>query len=275
MNEPDEPELHDAKLTALYREDAQQMPSPAADAAILAAARRAVGAGPQRRPLLLRQRWVAPLLAAATVAVIAIGIVRMIPPYEIASPAAERYRAPAPATAPAPAIPTARKPAPAPETTANAAAKAARHEDRPARLNQRQATRETGDSSMFVPLPPAAPEPPRSLAVAPSAANESAPAARYEAPAAAPAAATPPPALATAQSAPAAAAAGAMVARKSLGSALMPSQDATVTRYPVKWISAIRELRNAGRRDEAARELAEFKRRYPDYELPADLRDGK
>jgi hypothetical protein len=275
---PDESELHDAKLTALYREDAQQMPSPAADAAILAAARRAVGAGPQRRPLLLRLRWLTPLLAAATVAVIAIGIVRMIPPEEIASPGAERFRAPAPASAPTPATAPANspKPAPAPDTAASAPAKAAAREDRPVRLKQRQVAREAGDSSAFVPAPPAAPAPPRSIAAALEATAERAPAARYEAPAAAPAAATPPPpALAAAQSAPSApAAAGAMVARKSLA-APMPSQDASVTRDPVKWINAIRELRNAGRRDDVARELAEFKRRYPDYELPVDLRDGK
>jgi hypothetical protein len=272
---PDESELHDAKLTALYREDAQQMPSPAADAAILAAARRAVGAGPQRRPLLLRQRWLTPLLAAATVAVIAIGIVRIVPPEEIASPGAERFRAPAPASAPTPAPATAPAAEPAPATAASAPAKAAAREDRPARLKQRQVAREAADSG-FVPAPPAAPAPPRSIAAALEATAERAPAARYEAPAAAPAAATPPPpALAAAQSAPSApAAAGAMVARKSLA-APMPSQDASVTRDPVKWINAIRELRNAGRRDDVARELAEFKRRYPDYELPVDLRDGK
>jgi hypothetical protein len=65
-----------------------------------------------------------------------------------------------------------------------------------------------------------------------------------------------------------------MLARKSVGAPL-PSQDATIARDPVKWINAIRKLRNAGRRGEAARELAEFKRRYPDYQLPADLQDGK
>ncbi|NBR28836.1 MAG: hypothetical protein EBT83_10590, partial [Betaproteobacteria bacterium] len=43
---------------------------------------------------------------------------------------------------------------------------------------------------------------------------------------------------------------------------------------PDKWIARIEELRQAGRLDEARAGLAEFRRRYPDFVLPAALRDG-
>ena len=42
---------------------------------------------------------------------------------------------------------------------------------------------------------------------------------------------------------------------------------------PGKWLERIEELRRAGRLDEAKAELAEFRKRYPDYRLPEPLRD--
>jgi hypothetical protein len=44
------------------------------------------------------------------------------------------------------------------------------------------------------------------------------------------------------------------------------------TRPPQAWIEDIRRLREDGKTDEAARELAEFRKRNPDYVLPEDLR---
>jgi len=43
-------------------------------------------------------------------------------------------------------------------------------------------------------------------------------------------------------------------------------------RTPEKWLEDIRKLRTEGKATEAERELAEFRKRYPDYILPEDLR---
>src|SRR5439155_20184659 len=43
-------------------------------------------------------------------------------------------------------------------------------------------------------------------------------------------------------------------------------------RAPEKWLADIRKLKTDGKATEAERELAEFKKRYPDYILPEDLR---
>jgi len=41
---------------------------------------------------------------------------------------------------------------------------------------------------------------------------------------------------------------------------------------PEKWLARIGELRREGRDDEANRQLAEFRRRFPDYRIPEPLR---
>jgi resuscitation-promoting factor RpfA len=46
----------------------------------------------------------------------------------------------------------------------------------------------------------------------------------------------------------------------------------TLERTPQAWIEDIRKLMAEGRSEEAGRELAEFKKRYPDFALPEDLR---
>ena len=43
-------------------------------------------------------------------------------------------------------------------------------------------------------------------------------------------------------------------------------------RTPEKWLEDIRRLRTEGKMTEVERELAEFRKRYPDYILPEDLR---
>ncbi len=43
-------------------------------------------------------------------------------------------------------------------------------------------------------------------------------------------------------------------------------------RTPEKWLEDIRKLKTQGKTAEVERELAEFKKRYPDYRLPDDLR---
>jgi hypothetical protein len=42
-------------------------------------------------------------------------------------------------------------------------------------------------------------------------------------------------------------------------------------RTPEEWVADLRRLKAAGRTDEFAKDLAEFRKRYPDYKLPADL----
>ena len=71
----------DPEVDAAWRAASRDQPPPALDTAIAAAARRAVGAGPQRRHAS-RAWW--PMAAAAVVAVVAIGIVEMTPPGEVA-----------------------------------------------------------------------------------------------------------------------------------------------------------------------------------------------
>jgi hypothetical protein len=70
----------DPDIDAAWRAANRDQPPPALDAAIAAAARRAVGAGP-KSPQAPRAWW--PVAAAAVVAIVAIGIVEMTPPDEI------------------------------------------------------------------------------------------------------------------------------------------------------------------------------------------------
>jgi hypothetical protein len=46
----------------------------------------------------------------------------------------------------------------------------------------------------------------------------------------------------------------------------------TPERSPQSWLEDIRRLKTEGKTGEAARELAEFRKRYPEYALPEDLR---
>jgi hypothetical protein len=43
-------------------------------------------------------------------------------------------------------------------------------------------------------------------------------------------------------------------------------------RTPEKWLEDIRKLKTEGKAAEAERELAEFKKRHPEYRVPEDLR---
>lgn len=79
----------DPALERAWRAHSRESPPPALDRAILAAAHRAVGSGPQdaartgaeaTRP----QRWWMPLAAAATIGVVAIGILQVTPDEELA-----------------------------------------------------------------------------------------------------------------------------------------------------------------------------------------------
>jgi hypothetical protein len=77
---PDHPE-RDPELSATWREHSTEMPSAAMDAAVLAAAHRAVGSAPRAagKPVAEAtspQRWWMPLAAAATIGAVALGILQ-------------------------------------------------------------------------------------------------------------------------------------------------------------------------------------------------------
>ena len=102
MNEHDD--LHDEKISALYRQLPPVEPKQETDELILAAARRAVGAGPQRR---LRPGWRSGLATAASVLLVGVLYVWQGPAYRHAE-----SMAPAPVAPPA-AIVAAPAPTPA------------------------------------------------------------------------------------------------------------------------------------------------------------------
>jgi hypothetical protein len=58
-------------------------------------------------------------------------------------------------------------------------------------------------------------------------------------------------------------------ARMERGAAPGPAEQKV--RTPEEWLEDIRRLKALGRLDEFDKELAEFRKRYPDYKLPADL----
>ena len=126
MNEIERDRRLDAAWSAASREE----PPPSLDAAIRAAARRAVDAAPQRKR---DQHWWYPFAAAATVAVLAVGIIQLTPPEQVAPTiVADMSVAPREASkecAPAPAVtktvePSAAITAPSPTETPSAPAQA-------------------------------------------------------------------------------------------------------------------------------------------------------
>ena len=99
---PDNDGTRDAQLTAAYRAAAQDMPPPALDAAILAAARREVGAGPRPAGFSFRA-WRGPLSVAAVV-VLSVSFVMLMreeAPELVAPPRADDPAADAKLAAPA------------------------------------------------------------------------------------------------------------------------------------------------------------------------------
>jgi hypothetical protein len=69
------------------------------------------------------------------------------------------------------------------------------------------------------------------------------------------------------------AAAGAEVQRREAMSARaeQPYADGAYQETPERWLERIVELRKAGKKEQAEKELAEFRKRYPDYKLPENV----
>jgi len=85
----------------------------------------------------------------------------------------------------------------------------------------------------------------------------------------------PPPAQQAASSGTAAESTRAAPAAKTAHLAPVRSKDPNASLYPEHWLANIRTMLRENRHDEALRSLAEFRKMYPDYHLPDDLRDLK
>jgi hypothetical protein len=298
VRQDDEMPPRDSRVAAAWRAASSEEPPSALDAAILAAARREIGAGsrPTTRPEAWRvaSRWW-PLAAAATVGAIAAGLLQLVPPEELRAPATDNAVVtdiPAPAAKPAPGmagpmlsgeartdVPTAALGHERTARSAEAPRRAPPSAPRPAPTEVRPPA---GDVAPLpqpfpadapkreAPFPADAPKRERavpattSIATAPLPPAPSAPdlaargASRNEAP--------PPPALAKMAAAPATREATADARAKDRGPLPIP-----------EWIALIRTLRADGRIDDATRELAAFRAAHADHEqlLPADLRDWR
>ena len=269
-----DPELHDPQLDSAYREMPRDEPSAALDERIRAAALRAVGAGPQSVAAAHQRsifaRWRVPLSLAASILLVV--TVTLMVQEEERTPGNERAAPPAPVAVPPPESP--RAPPRVPKSAeikhpsqTSAAGRVAGEESPPVRSLEMRKERAREPASPQVTIPSdAAPAPPTAAPAPP--------------PATAPTAA-PSPVLRESgaiQSAPSprpdqlqqlrgVEASGAAPA----GAAPSAASDAAALRSPEDWIAAIRLLKSQGRETEATAELAEFRRRYPDYVLPPDL----
>lgn len=259
---------HDATLAVAYRAGANEEPPVQLDAAIRAAARREAGAGPQRVSRL--RAWRVPLSLAAVV-VLSVTVVLMVreeggdrlepapPRVAVAPPPVMEQAAPQVLPQPVPAVPAtpplqqrrAEPPAsgapagPAPQPLAKAAPEA--EQQALAGAASATAREDVAASPRHEAAPPAeAPRPLLRSAPATMAADAgSAPAARKAAPA-------------VAMSAPA-------PATHALWQDLL-------TEPAEKWIQRIVEWRRAGRSADADALAAEFRRRFPDRQLPDEGR---
>ena len=279
------------KISRRYRDLPREEPPRHLDDAILAAARRAVHTRPA--PLVVpsgRQRWYFPLAAAAII-VLAVAVTvhmeREQPPEEMLSsntvtaPAAAQESAPPPPAAepPAPASPRrfemrdearAQKPAPAPSGEERAKREAA------APPELQKSPEPASPPAAAAPPSPAPPAPDLARAVPPPPATTSQDASIAQQSAGAvmgnveaPKAASPPP-VAAAKPAPRP---EAQPSSRVKASTQASSLSAFALRSPEQWLQGIADLRKQGRHEEADKELAEFRKRHPDYTIPPAMRE--
>ncbi len=262
----------DDRVSSAYRELPGEGPPPALDAAIQAAARRAVGARPGGA-----RRWQVPVSIAAVLA-LAIGVSLQV----------EREK---PVVADGTPVPSGSAEYPVPQAATESAEPAPREE---ARALQKRAA-PVPEAKRVAPVAPRteAPPPPRaepspsppaaqSLAV-PMPASPQAAAAPAPAPAPAPATFAPAPANVAVPPATAGAAATAdavraapappMRAKKELAreATMQEKAMADALETPERRLERIADLRGKGLHEEADRALAEFRRAYPDYRISEEL----
>ncbi len=303
MAEHDDP--RDPRVTEAYQGLGNENPPEAIDAAILAASRRAVGARPTVAGARAR-RWALPISIAAVVVLtmsLALRVqlersdlesaeptpsVSAVPP-AARSPAAddkdaprsaaleskEEMRATAKQNQPADALAKS-KPAAAPsaavESKPSVRGAGEREQSAPARKALKTPPMRTeapqAAAPGFVPAPPAPAPSPAEPAAAPLGAAAASGAAR-------PDVAT---GLARQMPAEADANAGRAASRMAVEDRVQPLAEkagkADADLSPRDWLERIATLRRDGRAKAADESLAAFRRRYPDYEIPKELRDA-
>ena len=257
MSEP-----RDRELSRIYRDADAPEPPQRIDDAILAASRRAAGAGPRSARTGLARRWHMPVALAASV-ILAVTLTLMVleQPSEpetmqsvpvMRDPAAPGAGAPAqlPSAESRPAVPAAAKPMPKAATRRDAGGK---------RPGERTDEGAGAGAPAFVADVPRAPEVVRESR-------------QLREPQRMPPQATQPaPAAAASETGPARGASPALQGG-ARDEARRSRSAETGERSPQAWLEDIRRLKAQGRMPEAERELAAFKRRYPDYRLPEDFR---
>jgi hypothetical protein len=280
-----EPEPRDPRVDAAYRESATDEPRPELDERIRAAARRAVAAGPQSLEARARAdsqrswiaRWRVPVSIAATV-VVAVTLAYMMEGEEVRLARTDGV----PASAPPPVVAQAEKLQPPAPAAASAAGEqlARRNAELESAIKSADAERRARAANE---RPVAAPAPAAATATGEPAAPEAfpaAPPAETRPVPSSPEAAPPSPASRAVPAAPAAPG----PAREAAGAARerafadrperMERQAQTAeqkARTPEAWVEDLRRLKAQQRTEDFTRELAEFRKRYPDYKLPADL----
>ncbi len=277
-------EPRDEELSRIYRDAEAPVPPQRVDDNILAASRRVAGARPRSERNEFARRWGAPAALAATV-VVTTTLALMV--FERQSDVDTVTSAVPGADQPSKSPRVEQKPvARAPATSVpQAAAQRDREERRP---NERLGTGQRG----FVADVPRTPEALRKREEAkPAPAAAAPPGGLYSGERAGADQAAPSPEAQRAAEVPrqaprAPAAAGLTGDANTLRESALTLQRAGALsasggrvagseakeRTPEKWLEDIRKLKTQGKTAEVERELAEFKKRYPDYRLPDDLR---
>lgn len=240
----------DEELSRRYRELAREEPPRSLDEKILAASRRAVECRPA--PLVAptgRRRWYFPVAAAAVI-VLAVAVVvhmdRERPDNEFASSSGTVLQAPPPppaeqrrAEAAKPEAPRAEEPKAMAAPRADEAARGQRRESQP--VAGAPSRRESGGPVAQAPAAPAAGEEQNDVAASRAPAAEPRRDREIDAP-----------------------------ARSQVQRA--PATASLAAQTPEQWLQGIADLRRQGRDEEADRELARFRKRYPDYRLSDEMK---
>lgn len=246
----------DARLDALYRKLPHAEPDAQLDAAVHAMAQRAV-AGKAPVPIATRRLWL-PAFAAASVVIVAAGVVMRLGPQHSQRPVPAESTVPVTAPAPAaespPPMPATRESAPAPMAALpRPAPPAPAAKTLPRRVDKAENT---------------------SVRPAPQAFPSATPTMRVAAPASSAMQAKPEVSVPAAAGSMRAKQADAESAGAPAASLAAPvEEDRNATLYPEHWLANIRQMLRENRREEALRSLEKFRKRYPDYRLPDDLRD--
>jgi len=290
-------ESRDPRLDEAYRQTTRDEPPAELDERIRAAARRAVDARPQSLPARAAAdrrrswsvRWRVPLSIAATV-LIAATLTLMVqeeerrPREEAPAPATSTDRMSAPAAKPEAARRDASPSSSGTSTTSMPQSPAVPLEEQrsstrpsaptpPQSLEKRREQAVEAERNAAPTAPPSAAAPSGAAAsAADGAASRAAQPASEAVTALPPKAAAPPPAMAPAAPEPANRLSQPLSRDRELGDRpARAMRESPLARSPEEWIAEIRRLKAQGREADATAELAEFRRRYPDYVLPTDL----